>query len=431
MNKRLKHIIAATLVISAFTAVAPASAINFGTTTAYAKSSSISKDDIEDFKVKGDSDDLKLYSDSKCKDKTKFKYSTTKYYVKPGKDDKKISIDADVDGDYEAYVFKGSKKDKNELGDEIKVSSGDTLYLRIYEKGEFDDDNVKKHAEKTYEIHVYDKSDSKRDKDDDDDEDSNDKIYLDDITLSEGKIDFSKKTSSYDITVPESVKSVKIKAKPANEDYTVEIDGHEVNDDDKYRREVDLEKSKNKIKITVEDDDDNKRTYTLNINRTDKTSEDKKDKDKTNNNTNTTKPSNNTNNNSNNPGPSVQLKCNQWVTVNGRWQYNDSNGRAIKSNWYKDMSSGKWYFLNSDGNMETGWLTSAGTWYYLDESGAMQTGWLSNGGKWYYLSESGAMKTGWIIDNGKYYYLSQSGAMLNNTTINGYKLGSDGAWIRG
>ncbi|MBW6410321.1 cadherin-like beta sandwich domain-containing protein [Clostridium weizhouense] len=423
MNKHLKHIIAATLVISAFTAVAPASAINFGTTTAYAKSSKIDKDDIDDFKVNGDSDDLKLYSDSKCKDKTKFKYSTTKYYVKPSKDDKELSINADINDDYEAYVFKDSKKEAHDLGDDIKVSSGSTLYLRIYEKGEFDEDNVKRHAEKTYEIHVYDKSDSKKD----DDDDSNDKIYLDDITLSEGTINFSKKTSSYDITVPESVKSVKIKAKPEDEDYTVEIDGHEVNDDDKYRREVDLEKGKNKIKITVEDDDDNKRTYTLNINRADKSLEDKK----TENNTNTTKPSNNTNNNSNTPGPSVQLKCNQWVTVNGKWQYNDSNGKAIKSNWYQDRSSGKWYFLDSNGDMVTGWLPSGGAWYYLDGSGAMQKGWLLDGGKWYYLSESGAMKTGWIIDNGKYYYLTQSGAMLTNATINGYKLGSDGAWIRG
>ena len=50
--------------------------------------------------------------------------------------------------------------------------------------------------------------------------------------------------------------------------------------------------------------------------------------------------------------------------------------------------------------------------------------------KWYYLNESGAMGTGWVFTNGKWYYLSNSGAMLSNTTVNGYVLGNDGAWIK-
>ena len=54
-----------------------------------------------------------------------------------------------------------------------------------------------------------------------------------------------------------------------------------------------------------------------------------------------------------------------------------------------------------------------------------------NYASWYYLDEMGNMKTGWIQDgSGKYYYLYPSGAMAYNTTIGGYKLGSDGAWIR-
>ena len=60
----------------------------------------------------------------------------------------------------------------------------------------------------------------------------------------------------------------------------------------------------------------------------------------------------------------------------------------------------------------------------------MKTGWLYDNGAWYYLKESGAMATGWINDGGTWYYLNAAGAMLSNTTVNGYKLGPTGAWIK-
>ncbi|CAI3192164.1 hypothetical protein CNEO2_1030010 [Clostridium neonatale] len=60
----------------------------------------------------------------------------------------------------------------------------------------------------------------------------------------------------------------------------------------------------------------------------------------------------------------------------------------------------------------------------------MKTGWLNDNGTWYYLQSNGAMKTGWLNDNGTWYYLQSNGAMAKNTTIDGYRLGSNGAWIR-
>ena len=39
-------------------------------------------------------------------------------------------------------------------------------------------------------------------------------------------------------------------------------------------------------------------------------------------------------------------------------------------------------------------------------------------------------KTGWKLVNGKWYYFYESGAMAYNTTIEGYAVGSDGAWIQ-
>ncbi|MEH7118594.1 S8 family serine peptidase [Neobacillus vireti] len=123
------------------------------------------------------------------------------------------------------------------------------------------------------------------------------------------------------------------------------------------------------------------------------------------------------------PQPAVK---NGWKFENGSWYYYVKDVKS--TGWVKD--AGKWYFLKKDGQMATGWINDRGTWYYLTKSGAMKTGWLLEGGKWYYLNASGAMATGWKYVNGKWYYLYKSGAMAANTTIDGYKVGKDGAWIK-
>ena len=60
----------------------------------------------------------------------------------------------------------------------------------------------------------------------------------------------------------------------------------------------------------------------------------------------------------------------------------------------------------------------------------MATGWLNNNGKWYYLGTDGAMKTGWQLINGKWYCLDLQGVMAYDTTINGYKIDANGAWVK-
>jgi glucan-binding YG repeat protein len=116
-----------------------------------------------------------------------------------------------------------------------------------------------------------------------------------------------------------------------------------------------------------------------------------------------------------------------WVQAkDGTWTYNKADGTKATS-WIQD---GSWYFLKADGVMATGWVKDGSTWYYLNGSGAMKTGWVNDNGSWYYLAGSGAMKTGWINDNGTWYYCNASGAMLSNTTVDGYNLNSNGAWIR-
>jgi glucan-binding YG repeat protein len=71
-----------------------------------------------------------------------------------------------------------------------------------------------------------------------------------------------------------------------------------------------------------------------------------------------------------------------------------------------------------------------GRWYFLNSHGAMSTGWIYVNGHWYFMNTSGAMQTGWIFKDGKWYYLYANGKMATNTTIQGYKLGANGAWIR-
>ena len=68
----------------------------------------------------------------------------------------------------------------------------------------------------------------------------------------------------------------------------------------------------------------------------------------------------------------------------------------------------------------------------------MSVGWQELHGFWYYFSEevgaeSGKMRIGWQEIKGKWYYLNtvsgkDNGKMLANTKVEGYTLGSDGAW---
>jgi glucan-binding repeat-containing protein len=138
-----------------------------------------------------------------------------------------------------------------------------------------------------------------------------------------------------------------------------------------------------------------------------------------------------------------------WEFTGGKWYFMDGNG-VMKTGWLQqgakkyfldtvngDMVTawkyigGKWYYFEKkDGFMKTGWVYDAKKWYFMDNSGVMKKGWVFTGGKWYFLDNSGAMKTGWIYTGGKWYYLYKDGAMAKNTVIDGYRLGSDGAWIR-
>ena len=145
---------------------------------------------------------------------------------------------------------------------------------------------------------------------------------------------------------------------------------------------------------------------------------------------------NNDSNNSNNTVAPVVAGWNQ--AADGTYTYVNADGTTVKG-WFQSPLSGKWFYMDpTTGVMQTGWVQSpySGKWFYMDPTnGDMQTGWVQSpySGKWFYMNPSnGDMMTGWIQSplSGKWYYMGSDGAMVTNTTVNGYVLGADGAWVR-
>ena len=75
------------------------------------------------------------------------------------------------------------------------------------------------------------------------------------------------------------------------------------------------------------------------------------------------------------------------------------------------------------------WKQDSHGWWNTEGS-SWSVGWRLIDEKWYYFDKNGYMKTGWIYEGSKWYYLYSSGAMANNTMIDGYNIGQDGAWIQ-
>ena len=106
---------------------------------------------------------------------------------------------------------------------------------------------------------------------------------------------------------------------------------------------------------------------------------------------------------------------------------------TVTAGW-NQAADGTYTYVNADGTKATGWFQSpaSGKWFYMNPSnGDMMTGWVQVGTTWYYLNPSnGDMQTGWINDGNAWYYCDASGAMLSNTSVDGYVVGANGAWIR-
>ena len=122
-----------------------------------------------------------------------------------------------------------------------------------------------------------------------------------------------------------------------------------------------------------------------------------------------------------------------WQDLAGSKYYCTADGFATG----KTEISGKKYFFNSLGKLQTGWIKSDNVWYYSDEtSGVLQTGWKeipAGSSTWFYFNGEGVMQTGWLKDGRNTYYLNPTnGAMVTGTqTIGGkqYTFRSSGSLI--
>lgn len=117
-----------------------------------------------------------------------------------------------------------------------------------------------------------------------------------------------------------------------------------------------------------------------------------------------------------------------WAYDNGTWYFFVKGEKATGWTW-----DGKnWYYMNDKGVMQTGWQKIDGAWYYLNTWGGMAKGWAKVNNTWYYLNPNGGkmVANGWNWINGKCYYFYASGALAVSTTIDGYTVDANGAWVK-
>lgn len=395
MNKKIKIILACLLSISCLSVFSPANFSVF-TTKAYAETSTTySLADNGEFKsldVQSTNGQSLELCDNYGGHKKSLTNDSNYYVLLDGKIDG-VKIFGEVDGqDYVAKVFESDRKiaTPHDLGENMSLQNGQSiLYIRTYTsedalKRAVDDEDIT-NCSKTYKIYIN-KSPAN----------GADDVGLETLTLDSGRvpINFDRETLSYNISVDEDQEDVEIKARPEDNNYNVKINGFTADEDNKYKKDLHLQYGLNEIKIVVTDLEYRIRAYTLNITRVNAIK------------ANVSAGASTTQVNSSGSVP----KMNQWIDVNGVWQYNDATGTPIKNNWFYDKTYGKNYYLQADGNMATGWL--------------------NNNGKWYYLGTDGAMKTGWQLINGKWYCLDLQGVMAYDTTINGYKIDANGAWVK-
>lgn len=444
MHKKVKYIIATSLVIGAVSGFLPVNNFILGTTRAYAATySGASNGELSSLTLtRSDGNEVELRS-SYTGDSISLS-GKNDYYVNLKGDDG-VDLSADVKGNgYIVKVFKsGSKIESGKKADRyISIDSTYTdIYLRTYKSEDayneaYNDGDVT-NCEETYVIHV--KKDVATDSETEEDKDY---AYLRSIYLSDGSINFSKKKMSYDINVDENVDEILIRATPDTDGDLVEINDSSVNEDDNYEKTINLSNGNNTIKIYVEGNEDDE-TYTLNIYRGKIFS------------TNAAETTSSTGASNGAQTFKIESPTNQynvWKRVDGKWKYIDGTGQVLKDKWWFDKNNGMNYYLDKDGFMATGWLNNNGNWYYFNPSGEMQTGWICIDKNWYYLNKSGVMKMGWLEDSnenwyyldnnngamrtgwlensdGKWYYLDVTGKMIKDSMVNGYALDKAGILI--
>lgn len=99
---------------------------------------------------------------------------------------------------------------------------------------------------------------------------------------------------------------------------------------------------------------------------------------------------------------------------------------------WKKNDKGWWYELATGDYAKQQWVKIGNGWYLFNQDGYMCIGWSQIKGKWYFMHDSGLMaENAWVLSEGVWYYLKGDGSMaVDETTPDGYRVGTDGAWIK-
>lgn len=374
MSKKIRNIVAATVVYSAFSFLAPSCA-NFALIKAHA----VDKPSLKDMYL-GSGTDISFSKD---------KYS----YI--------LDLDEDTD-----QVFLRAKPE--DPLDTVKVDGQIITKEKYYrqnlqlEKGkntinvEVIDDKTKNATR--YTVYVY-RGGQKA-------------VYLKDININERAIGFDKTNSNYNIQLDENEQLVELKITPEEGNYSVAVNGTELSEKNSIKLKF-KGIGKYVIDIRFKDEDTGRiGSYTVNIYLGIQVSPNVPDAIKN------------------------VLKPNQWVFLYGRWRYNDDFGVSLKDTWFYDSKYNGYFHFNKSGNMETGWIQEKGKYYYLNSYGIMQTGWIfdEDEQEWYFLGPDGDMKTGWLEDGENWYYLRRNGSMATGWIVSKdkwYYVNSNGIMRKG
>lgn len=86
----------------------------------------------------------------------------------------------------------------------------------------------------------------------------------------------------------------------------------------------------------------------------------------------------------------------------------------------------KAYYRGQDMQLYTGEREIGGVSYHFLDDGSLEEGWLSIAAARYHVS-GGVLSKGWRTIDGKRYYFGTDGVLACNTTVDGVRLGEDGA----
>ena len=124
------------------------------------------------------------------------------------------------------------------------------------------------------------------------------------------------------------------------------------------------------------------------------------------------------------------LRRSGWMEIENKKYFANERGALYKNQL---ITFGNiWYYMGSDGSVQTGVVNASGTYYYAQDDGVIKktAGWLEDGNKKYFAAEGGKLYRNQFIKFGDiYYYCGSDVAIVTGKQVVGgviYNFDSDG-----